>query len=414
VFTERLDRQLRIEGWNQAALAGASIGVVGDADLLTPLYLVSAAALGLNRVVVIAPELDGRFLNLARRINPVFDVQFIEGYYTHPALGELFTRCTVIVDLSRYALANKLLLDKGFEENIPILRGLCFADEDEQGCRVFAYRRGREWQELEEVLSPYTFPRPHGDDGVLDVIAAGLVLEQTKNTVLGWRVSPDVIRYQSRRTAPVRAGPRVCVVGAGALGNFVGLGLALSGFRQLTFMDPDVVEATNLNRQILLSDGIGRPKAEVLSASLNTLFGTDAAARVTYCTSDTDISAYDVVFDCVDNFETRIVLSEKCALERKILISGGSSVESGQVVVYNPEQQDRTPAELLGLYDIVDRRAIDTYHRARESCVYQPDPSVITTNQIIAGLMVDACRMLLEGQQPENVFYDSTRSTVLV
>ena len=47
--------------------------------------------------------------------------------------------------------------------------------------------------------------------------------------------------------------------------------------------------------------------------------------------------------------------------------------------------------------------------RVRASCKYRPDPSVIMTNQIIAGFMVDSYRMLLAGQRPKNFFYDSKR-----
>jgi hypothetical protein len=67
-----------------------------------------------------------------------------------------------------------------------------------------------------------------------------------------------------------------------------------------------------------------------------------------------------------------------------------------------------TPAELLGMYDIVEKRHPVTYQRERAACIYQPDPSVIMTNQIAAGFMVDSYRMLIDGQKPENVFYDST------
>jgi hypothetical protein len=101
------------------------------------------------------------------------------------------------------------------------------------------------------------------------------------------------------------------------------------------------------------------------------------------------------------------VISEKCAEENKIMISGGTNVDAGQALFYNPAVDERTPAELLGLYDIVDKRTIDAPERVRASCKYRPDPSVIMTNQIIAGFMVDSYRMLLAGQIPGNIFYDS-------
>lgn len=408
MLEERLDRQLRIEGWNQRVLDEAKMGVVGDDDLLASLYVMSASALGLNNMVVIAPRLDDKLVEVAQKVNPALNMSFLEGFYTHPVMGDIFTGCNAIVDLSRYGLANKLLLGKGFRENIPIVRGFCYEQNGEEGFKVFTYMRGREWQELEQILSPQNLPGDHFDDGVLGIIASGIVLEETKNILMGQKVSEEVIAYKRKKMAAVRYDPSICVVGAGALGNFVGLGLAYSGFRHITFVDPDVVEMTNLNRQVFLYDAIGLSKAEILAERLNKLFGIDAQPRVAYFERDTDILPYDVIFDCVDNFETRIVLSETCKDQKKVLISGGTSADAGQVVVYDPSQGHGTPAELLGLYDIVDLREIETYQRVRASCEYQPDPSVIMTNQIIAGFMVDAYRMLLDGQEATNIFYDST------
>ncbi|MBI4379791.1 MAG: ThiF family adenylyltransferase [candidate division NC10 bacterium] len=408
MLEERLDRQLRIEGWDQRLLTEARIGVVGDDDLLVSLYAMSSSALGLNNMVVIAPRLDDSLLDTARRINPAFNMILIEGYYTHPVMDDIFTGCTAIVDLSQYGLANKLLLKKGFEQDTPIIRGFCYAQDDQEGFKVFTYVKGREWQDLEQIVSRRNLPNDHSDDGVLDIIGSGVVLEQTKNVLMGRNVSEDVIGYNRKILETPRCDPRICVVGAGALGNFVGLGLAYSGLRTITIIDPDLVEMTNLNRQVFLYDAIGLSKAETLSERLNRFFGTHAQPRVMYFRKDTDISPYDVIFDCVDNFETRIVLSEKCKDEGKVLISGGTNSAAGQVVVFDPSQGDGTPAELLGLYDIVDKRRIEPYRRDTVSCAYQADPAVIMTNQIIAGFMVDSYRMLLGGQVRRNIFYNST------
>jgi molybdopterin/thiamine biosynthesis adenylyltransferase len=134
----------------------------------------------------------------------------------------------------------------------------------------------------------------------------------------------------------------------------------------------------------------------------------NSSAQVAYFGRDTDLSPYDVVFDCVDNFETRIVLSEECEHKRKILVSGGTSAEAGQAVLYNPQDNGATPAELLGLYEIVSERTAETSRPEEASCTYQPDPSVVMTNQITAGFMVDAYRMLVDGQEARSMFYDSS------
>lgn len=407
---ERLDRQLRIEGWNQHALDDAKLGVVGDDDLLASLYLLCASALGVNNIVVIAPRLDGKLRDMALKINPGLNLVHVEGYYTHPVLDDVFIGCDAIVDLSHYALANKLLLEKGFREGIPIVRGFCYEYEkdDEQGVKIFTYTTGREWQELGEILSPANLPGEHFDDGALGIIAAGFVLDETKNILMGRKVSEEVIQYGRKTLKSAKFDPGILVIGAGALGNFVGLALGYSGFRRITFMDPDVVEVTNLNRQVFLYGAIGLSKAETLAQRLKDLFGSDVRADVRYFDGETDISTYDVIFDCMDNFETKIVLSEKCREGKKLLISGGTGVDAGQVVVFDPGVEGKTPAELLGLSDIVAEREKNGRGGVEAACAYQPDPSVIMTNQVTAGFMVDSYRMVLAGQEPAHIFYDST------
>ena len=409
--SSRLDRQLRIEGWNQPALDNAKIGVVGDDDLLASLYVMSASALGINHIVILTPSLDPLLVETAKKLNPRFTLTHLEGFYTHPVIDELFKGCRLIVDLSHYGLANKLLLEKGSRENIPIIRGFCYEKNGDQGFKVFSYLRGREWQELEQIISSSHLPNGHFDDGVLDTIITGIVLEETKNLLMDQDVSDDLISYARKQLNTPNDQQNILVVGSGALGIFVGLGLAYSKIQNITFMDPDVIDITNLNRQVLFYDAIGSDKAEILSERLNNLFNMDNKAQITYFNKETDITSYGAVFDCVDNFESRLVLSEKCKEQGKILISGGTSAEAGQVVIFDPIQNGATPAELLGLYDILEKRNPETYQRERAACIYQPDPSVIMTNQITAGFMVDSYRMLLDGQKPGNIFYDSKSNT---
>lgn len=406
--SERLDRQFLIENWNQEALSSSKIGIIGDDDLLASFFILSAAALGINRMVVVAPRLDKVLIEIGRNINPDLDLITWEGYYTHFLMDDLFSGCNALIDTAHYGLADKLLLQRGFRENVPVLKGACEMDGDGAGMKIFSYLRGREWHELNHVVSPKNLPVSHFDDPILDMIASGMLLDEVKNFLMGKKLSEEIIVYKRPDLDIIRSDIRICVVGAGALGNLVGLGLAFLGFENITFFDPDVIEVTNLNRQVLFYDAVGSSKAHTLANRLNALFGINAGSRVEYFRADTDTSPYDVVFDCVDNFETRVVLSEKCKSEHKVLISGGTSVEAGQMVFFDPMGDSATPAELLGLHEIVDRRKIETYERDRASCVYRPDPSVIMTNQIVAGLMVDALRLFVAGHKVENVFYDST------
>jgi molybdopterin/thiamine biosynthesis adenylyltransferase len=404
---ERLDRQIRIKGWDQGALSSARVCVLGGDDLLASLFVLSAAALGINDLIVLAPKLDEDFVATASKINPKLNLTFLEGYFTHPILYDLFSGSRAIVDLSSYGIANKLAVAMAFDTGTPLVRAFRYRNGRESGLKTLTYMRGREWTDLDSFISQNNLPRRQTDDAVLDTIAAGIALEETKNLLMGWKVSADLISYGAVRGTRKKSSPRALVVGAGALGNFAAMGLACSGITDITLMDPDLVEIANLNRQIFFYEAIGRGKAQTLALRINEKFGASAQFVAGCFDLKTDISGFDVVFDCVDNFETRIIISEKGKIARKVLISGGTSATAGQVIVYDPADGGPTPAETLGLYEIVDSRKASHEKKTRASCRYSPDPSVIMTNQIIGCLMVDAYRVVMGGTSPANIFYNS-------
>jgi molybdopterin/thiamine biosynthesis adenylyltransferase len=415
---ERLDRQVRIPGWHQKALARARVGVVGDDPWLTGLVAASAAALGINRLTVVAPELDPRLTSAAQGLNPDLDLAFFPGFLSHVFLEDLLKGCQVLIDLSHHSLATKLLLTLAHQEGLPLVRGYDFEKDGAAGIRLFTYQKGREWRELLSILPRTQLPSPYRGDPVLARAAAGLVLEETKKLLLGEIVTPEVVSYlqggnDSHAKEQRRQDIPIALVGSGALGNFVALGLAALGFSRLTFIDPDPVEITNLNRQILFWDKVGEPKARALAERIMEWFGITPQAKISYVIRETDLSEYSVIFDCTDNFASRIVLSEKCRDHGQVLISGGTGVAAGQVVVFNPAKAGPTPAELLGLYDLVGPGDAEVSKRERASCIYAPEPAVIMTNQIIGGLMVDAFRRLLAGEAPPNIFYDARGEKML-
>jgi molybdopterin/thiamine biosynthesis adenylyltransferase len=441
--------------------------VVGDDPWLTGLVVTAAAALGINRLTVVAPDLDPRLVSAARGLNPELALAFFPGFLNHVLLEDLLRGCRVLIDLSHHALAAKLLLTLAHREDLPLVRGYDFEEDGAAGLRLFTYKKGREWREIMEVLPRVQLPSPYRGDPVLAMVAAGLVIEETKKLLLGEEVTPEVVSYDrvvgynARGEAPPphsspfppptgREGEKqrphpflphskegdnvplhtlthlpntenrkpktenhIAVVGAGALGNFVALGLAALGFTNLTFIDPDPVEVTNLNRQILFWDAVGQPKACALARRIAEWFGITPRARTAYVTRETDLSEYTVIFDCTDNFASRIVLSEKCRDNGQVLVSGGTGVEAGQVVVFDPARRGPTPAELLGLYDLVGRRDVEVRERERASCVYAPEPAVIMTNQVVGGLMVEAFRRLLAGEAAPNIFYDARGEKML-
>ncbi|KAG8937047.1 Urmylation protein [Tulasnella sp. 418] len=132
----------------------------------------------------------------------------------------------------------------------------------------------------------------------------------------------------------------ILVVGAGGLGCPAIQYLAAAGIGKLGIVDHDVVELSNLQRQILHSDAtIGMPKVD--SCKLGVQRINPRVEVVTYNVSLTPLNAkqilsnYDVVLDCTDNLPTRYLISDITASTRTPLVSGGALKYDGQLAVYN-------------------------------------------------------------------------------
>jgi sulfur-carrier protein adenylyltransferase/sulfurtransferase len=136
----------------------------------------------------------------------------------------------------------------------------------------------------------------------------------------------------------LRAG-RVLLVGAGGLGSPAALYLAAAGVGTLGLVEFDVVDETNLQRQILYGDAdVGRPKIEVAAERLRATNPHVAieshAGRLDLDNARELIGAYDLVVDGSDNFPTRYLVNDACVLERRPLVWGSVFRFEGQASVF--------------------------------------------------------------------------------
>jgi adenylyltransferase/sulfurtransferase len=136
---------------------------------------------------------------------------------------------------------------------------------------------------------------------------------------------------------------KVLIVGAGGLGSPVALYLALAGIGTIGIVDFDVVDVSNLQRQILHTDAdVGRPK--VISAK-ETLQANNPEVNVIVheepINSDNAmviIPNYDIVVNGADNFATRYLVNDAAYLAGKPLVDGAILVFDGQATTYLPGQ----------------------------------------------------------------------------
>jgi len=137
---------------------------------------------------------------------------------------------------------------------------------------------------------------------------------------------------------------RALIVGAGGLGSPVALYLAAAGVGRLTIADADVVEISNLQRQIAHQEqDLGRNKAHSAADAATALNG---GCRVTAIERHLDAEGLveaaqdvDVILDCTDRFSSRYAINAASVAAGVPLVSGAAIRFSGQLAVFDPRDE---------------------------------------------------------------------------
>jgi molybdopterin/thiamine biosynthesis adenylyltransferase/rhodanese-related sulfurtransferase len=132
---------------------------------------------------------------------------------------------------------------------------------------------------------------------------------------------------------------KVLLIGTGGLGAPLGLYLAAAGVGRLGLVDFDVVDFTNLQRQVAFgTDDVGKPKAEAARARLSNLNPDITVEKFeTKLTSDNALDLFrdfDVIVDGTDNFPTRYLVNDACILLGKPNVYGSIFRFEGQATVF--------------------------------------------------------------------------------
>lgn len=131
------------------------------------------------------------------------------------------------------------------------------------------------------------------------------------------------------------------IVGAGGLGSPAALYLASAGVGHITLIDDDVVDLTNLQRQIAhTTERVGMSKVE---SAAKAMVAINPQVRVTVVRTRVDAAALDgwgrdatVVLDCSDNYATRHAINAVCVRHTKPLVAGAVIQFDGQITVVDP------------------------------------------------------------------------------
>ena len=139
---------------------------------------------------------------------------------------------------------------------------------------------------------------------------------------------------------------RIIVIGAGGLGCPILQYLVAAGIGQIDLYDDDVVELSNLQRQILFTtDDIGKPKATIAAQKLSAL-NPDTTIntflkRVNTPTDIDDLASANLLIEGVDNFSTRFLLNKACLEARTPFLSAAIGRFDGQLCLFTAFEKDQ-------------------------------------------------------------------------
>ncbi len=163
-------------------------------------------------------------------------------------------------------------------------------------------------------------------------------------------LSPEEINRYSRHLTLPEVGMEgqlklkrasVLLIGSGGLGSPMGIYLAAAGVGRLGVVDFDVVDASNLQRQIAhTTQDIGRPKVESIRESMlaiNPMIAVEAYNLKLDRTNAVELfKKYDIVVDGSDNFQTRYLVNDAAFFAKKPLVYGSIFRFEGQISVFDP------------------------------------------------------------------------------
>ena len=180
---------------------------------------------------------------------------------------------------------------------------------------------------------------------------------------------------------------RALIIGAGGLGSPAAMYLAAAGVGQLAIADFDVVDLSNLQRQLLHhSNDIGREKT---ASARDTLLSINPDIQVTAIPRalqgdelDEQVKLADVVLDCSDNFATRFTVNTACVGQRTPLVSGAAIRMEGQLAVFD-SRKENTPC-----YNCLYKEGENEEPTCAETGVLSPLVGIIGSMQALEAIKV--------------------------
>lgn len=305
--------------FDQAVLRNSSIAISGASDI-TDFMLLYIAGLGIGNVLLFNQG-KGGFLkkdySLVSRINPDVKIEVVNSGFEPAFVGKI----NAIGDFSSDIRQKKAALDYSARCNAKLYISAPSLESFYNPSRLSSLL----WNPSVEN-SPLPFSSGMMAAIALDEIRKALLPLPGDELTSGKLYSaesipnPSIIDKIRHNTAPSK---RALVIGAGGIGTYVALNLALLGI-PMEIYDGDTVEETNLNRQVFYYDSIGKNKAKSLKEKLESLVNANITANSCFFGEKHFKKAdYSAVFSCVDSWPARKTINAYALKNNIPLIDAG-------------------------------------------------------------------------------------------
>ena len=185
---------------------------------------------------------------------------------------------------------------------------------------------------------------------------------------------------------------KVVIIGCGGLGSVAAVYLSSSGIGRIHLVDYDVVEISNLHRQVFYkTDDIGKLKSRVLSEHIKQItpysqvtFSTTAVSKLNIF--DT-IDEFDIVVDCTDNLAIKYLINDACVIRKKILVYGSLYKFDGYIATFNhTDENGRTSSNLRDAFPILPKNNVPNCSEAGTLNTIVGIIGVMQANEVIKAI----------------------------
>lgn len=324
--------------FDQAVLRNSSIAISGASNM-ADFMLIYLAGLGIGNVMLFNSG-EGGFLkkdySIIKKINSDVNLEIVNNSF-EPCM---MAKTGAIIDFSNNPEQKKQILNYAARNSI----------------RLFLSASS---SQIEAICNPSMLDsvmwKPDMSSSSLyfsSAIIAAIALDETRKALLN--ISGDDCKSKKLYFSPLNKErfiekqalldkiiehkmpktSRALIIGAGGIGTYAALNLALSGI-PIEIWDGDNIENTNLNRQVLYYESIGKNKAVTLKQRLESITNADVIAKPYFFEKKHAKSGYSAIFSCVDSWPARKMLN-KYAMDNNIpLIDAGVGAFTARLDIFN-------------------------------------------------------------------------------